>query len=553
MFLYTYENLKKASKTKKGKEYCKQLEKYYEQNFKNNPIKALTFSKFKLFHLTGNRTEYQNEYYDRRIRLNVLQVLSIYNNAYLEELEDVIFAICDEITWAIPAHCYDFETNTYKYREIDLQAVETAMYLAEIDYVFKDKLSPEIRNRIKYSLQERIVNQYENRTFKFDTMGNNWASVCSCGVGLTYLYAFPERFNLVKDRIFGGMERYLGKLDKDGYCSEGFAYWIYGFGFFTLFYDVYYQLTGEKPLILDSEVVKNSVKYAENSILGDGVYIPISDGALSSFSLEDDAVPVINNLFNANIQINGGKLGVSIGKALSLRRLYFINQKVKPCINTKKSLFFEKSQVLVEKTSNYIFIAKGGNNAEMHNHNDIGSFSIFKNGVQYIVDPGSGEYTKGYFGSEKERYSIETFVCNSLAHSVPIVDGLTQKYGKDYFASVLNRTKNNICYDLSSAYPNKVNKLTVNYTLNENGVTASYEAKGLQKGITFRFISFIKPKISGNKVLIGDMLVLASKVQNINVMRYEFSNHQAEKTTAYAIDYVFENISDINAQFDFNF
>ena len=267
MYLYSYENLLKASKTERGREYCNKLEKYYRENYENNPIKALSFSKFKLFHVSGDRTEYQNEYFDRRKRLNVLQVLSIYNDKYIEPLEDVISAICDEITWCIPAHCLNRETgNTYKYYEIDLCASETAMYLAEIDYVLKDKLCPEIRNRIKYSLKKKIVDVYENTVFGFDTMKNNWASVCSCGVGITYLYSFPERFNIVKDRIFSGMERYIKNLDKDGYCSEGYAYWIYGFGFFSLFYDVYTQLTGERPAILDSEVVKNTVRYAETMI-----------------------------------------------------------------------------------------------------------------------------------------------------------------------------------------------------------------------------------------------------------------------------------------------
>ncbi|MBR3805127.1 MAG: heparinase II/III family protein [Clostridia bacterium] len=553
MYLYSYENLLKASKTERGKEFCSQLEKYYKENYENNPVKALSFSKFKLFHLTGNRTEYQNEYFDRRKRLNVLQVLSIYNDKYLEPLEDVISAICDEITWALPAHCYDYQTNTYKYWIIDLNASETAMSLAEIDFVLKDKLSPDIRKRIKYSLQERIVDKYETNVFGFDTMGNNWASVCSCGVGLTYLYAFPERFDIVKDRIFSGMERYLSRLDKDGYCSEGYAYWIYGFGFFTLFYDVYTQLTGVRPKILDSEVVKNTVKYAEKTILGDGVFIPISDGALSNSTPEDDAMPVVNNLFGSNIKINGGKLGIPGYKTLSFRRLYFINQKVSVLDKVEDSLFFEKSQVLVEKRNNYIFISKGGNNAEMHNHNDIGAFSIFKNGVQYIVDPGAGEYTQGYFNSMKIRYSEETFVCNSLGHSVPIVDGVIQAYGKEYFATVLDRSKDGIVYDLSSAYPKKIEKLTVGYYFSDNGVSANYQAKGLEKGITFRFISFIEPKVIDNKVSIGEMTVLASETEKIDVKRYEFNNHQAKKTTAYAIDYIFENKTDINVQFDFKF
>ena len=554
MYLYSYENLVRASKTEKGKQYVEELKKCYEKNYKNRPIEALSFSKFKLFHVNGDRTQYQKEYFDRRNRLNVLQVLAISDDKYIEPLEDVISAICDEITWCLPAHCLIGETgNTYRYDELDLNASETAMFLAEISYVFGDRLSPDISNRIKYCLEERVVKTFENGVFPVDRMSNNWASVCGCGIGLTYLYAFPERFLLVKDRIFSAMERYLNRLDSDGYCSEGYAYWIYGFGFFALFFDVYCQLKNERPLILERSVVKNTIKYAESMILGDGVYVPIADGALSSSACEDDSIPVVNNLFNANVKINGGKIGILCNKALSFRRLYFINQEVNDKLIGERSLFFENSQVLVGKRKNYIFISKGGNNAEMHNHNDIGSFSIFKNGVQYIVDPGAGEYTNGYFNSHAVRYSESTFTCCSLGHSVPIVDGGIQVFGKQYYATVIDRNKDYIFYDITHAYPNEVDSLTVKYSLKENGVNASYSCKGLKKNITFRFITFIEPKIVGNDVLIGDMTVTASKVENVSVKSYEFSNHQAVKTTAYAIDYTFKDKADVNAEFNFDF
>ncbi|MBO7213857.1 MAG: heparinase II/III family protein [Clostridia bacterium] len=553
MYLYSFENLLKSSQTEKGKEFCNQVKKYYEENYEGKPILALPFSKFKLFHLTGDRTAYQKEYFDRISRLNALQILSITDDKYLEPLEDVISAICSEITWALPAHCLDRNTgNTYNYWEIDLNAAEIGMYLAEIDYVFKDKLSPDIRKRIKYSLEEKIVKPYETRVFGFDTMGNNWASVVSCGVGLTYLYAFPERFNIVKDRIFSAMERYINRLDKDGYCSEGYAYWIYGFGFFALFYDVYVQLTGDRPAILDCEVVKNTIKYAEATILDKGVFIPIADGALSSTASESDAIPVINNLFNSNIKINGGKWDINSYKALSFKRLYFINQDVSSSVKTESSLFFEKSQVLVEKRKNYIFIAKGGTNAEMHNHNDIGAFSIFKNGVQYVVDPGAGEYTNGYFNNMAVRYGKETFVCSALGHSVPIVDGQIQLYGKEYFASVLDKGKDYIVYDLTNAYPKKIKELKVEYSLKENGITAEYSCKGVKERVVFRFISFILPKLSSDEVFIGDMKITNDKNAIATVETAEFSNHQAKKTTVYAIDYAVSG-KDINIRFNFDF
>jgi len=552
MFLYSCENLIKSANTPKGKEYIEKLRACYEKDYENKPILALPFSKFKLFHINGDRTEFQNEYFDRRKRLMLLQVLSIVDDRYIEPLEDIISAICDELVWSLPAHCCDYETNTYKYFEIDLNASETALSLAETLYVLGDKLCPDIKKRIKHTLKEKIVDVCETTILPMDRMKNNWAPVCACGIGLTYLYIFPERFNIVKDRIFSAMERYINKLDSDGYCSEGFAYWVYGFGFFAMFYDVYCQLTEERPAILDIERVKNSIKYAENSILGDGVFVPISDGALSNKACECDTIPVVNHLFNANVKINGAKPNIPYYKAIGIRRLYHINQTAQTEIKSTANSYFEKSQVLVEKRKNYIFISKGGNNAEMHNHNDIGAFSIFKNGVQYIVDPGAGEYTSGYFNSAQIRYSKETFTCSAYAHSVPEIDNQLQQYGEKYFATVLDRGEDYIEYDLTNAYPEKPNELTVKYTLKENSVVASYKASGLKSGITFRFISFIEPKILGDKVMINDMAIVTDVKGEVKIEKVEYMNHQSKKTPAYIIDYN-SICKEISQNFEFKF
>ncbi len=550
MYIYSYENLLKASKTQRGREYLEKIKACYEKDYENKPILALPFSKFKLFHLTGNRTEFQNEYFDRRKRLMLLQLLAIIDDKYIEPLEDVISAICDELVWSLPAHCFDYDTNTYKYWEIDLNASETSFALAETLYVLGDKLCPDIKKRIKHTLKEKIIDVCETTLLPMDRMKNNWAPVCACGIGLTYLYIFPERFGIVKDRIFSAMNRYINEIDKDGYCSEGFAYWVYGFGFFATFFDVYCQITEDRPKILDNEVVKNSVKYAENSILGDGVFIPISDGCLDKNACECDTIPVVNSLFNANVRINGGNPNVPYYKPLGFRRLYYINQGVDAKIQESSSNFFEKSQVLVDKRKNYIFISKGGNNAEMHNHNDIGAFSIYKNGVQYIVDPGAGEYTAGYFGSIKSRYSKETFTCSAYAHSVPVVDNQIQVYGKEYFATVLSKGDDFIEYDLTNAYPNKIEKLTVKYVLEQTSVTASYFASGLKDCITFRFISFIEPKINGENLYINEMAV----VSNVNVTpvieKIEYKDHSAKLKNAYVIDYTVKG-KEISAKFEF--
>ena len=552
MYLYSYDNLSRIAKTEKGREYVEKVRECYEKEYANKPILALTYSKFKLFRKTGDRTQFQLEYFDRRKRFMLLQVLAVFDDKYLEPLEDIMAAICDEFCWTIPAHCpiWDKE-GEHDYTQVDLFNAETGFYLAETAYIFGDKLSIDLRNRIKLSLKRQIIDNYESRTFGFDTMKNNWATVCSCGIGLTYLYAFPERFKIVKDRIFTAMERYINNLDPDGYCSEGFSYWVYGFGFFTLFFDVYCQLTGERPAILDSERVKNTIKYAQNAVLEGGVFLPISDGGMTNEHAEENTLSVINRVFNVSVKIGNGRAVKPDTQVLGLRCLYSTSVVPPESKVEKGGVFFEKSQVLVVKKDGYDFISKGGNNAEMHNHNDIGAFSIFRKGVQYIVDPGAGEYTSGYFNDPTIRYSEKTFTCSSLGHSVPIIDGQVQDYGKDYFSTVLDRTDSSITYDLSTAYPKKLDKFTVTYGYEDNKVTASYSLKGLEKGATFRFISSIEPKIDSDGVLIKEMKITCDKKALPEVSVINYSSHGAIPKTAYAIDYSFNGDIDVSFNFDF--
>ena len=76
------------------------------------------------------------------------------------------------------------------------------------------------------------------------------------------------------------------------------------------------------------------------------------------------------------------------------------------------------------------FAAKGGNNDENHNHNDIGHFLCVFHGEMLLTDLGAGEYTKDYFGDG--RYDI---LCNrSMGHSVPLVNGREQCAGREYRA-----------------------------------------------------------------------------------------------------------------------
>jgi hypothetical protein len=100
-------------------------------------------------------------------------------------------------------------------------------------------------------------------------------------------------------------------------------------------------------------------------------------------------------------------------------------------------------------------VLKGGHNAELHNHNDVGSFSVVLGDRMLICDPGGEVYTARTFSGQR----YESKVLSSFGHAVPVVDGKLQRTGADARGVVLQAQfsdrEDSLKLDLRSAYPAK--------------------------------------------------------------------------------------------------
>ncbi len=97
--------------------------------------------------------------------------------------------------------------------------------------------------------------------------------------------------------------------------------------------------------------------------------------------------------------------------------------------------------------------AKGGHNAESHNHNDVGQFLVAVDGRPVLLDLGVGEYTRQTFGPE--RYDI--FTMQSQYHNLPLVNGVGQAPGRAFAArdaavSITDEAAG-LSLDVAGAYP----------------------------------------------------------------------------------------------------
>ncbi len=562
MFSYCYENLKRVAGTQKGKAFLEQVEKEYLSAYDGKVIPANNYSLIKLYYKEGNRALFEKEYFDKRKRLSFLQVLALKDERYIDALEEIMSAICDEFTWVLPAHNYDAKTGTFDRNVIDLFSSETAFYLAETIYALGEILSPDIKNRVKLLVEDRIIKNFENNWYWWKEADTNWASVCGLGVGLSYLYLFPERYDSVKDEIESYFKNYLNGIDGEGYCYEGSIYWGYGFTFFMLFYDVFVQLKG-RPEFLDSEKVKKVANYPMNTQMDKGVYAPYADGGRRYLDI-NGYLPcfyaikkVYGDKINCPIKVDATNFVNSV-RAFGFRFLLAteLENDGEEVLSENKYVYYNNAEVMVYKNKNYSFTAKCGNNNELHNHNDVGVFQIVKNSKRLIADLGAGEYTKNYF-IQSEKYKDDIFVCGSMSHSVPIVDGKYQEHGEEYVGKVLSVGEDHFEIDMSGAYEKGDHFVKVRYDLKENGVLVKYTFSGIKESIIFRFISEYAPKKNDKGIVIEEMTLSVDGDIEPTFSQKEYSPHSRPafvrnfgKGIAHIIDYT---IKESNGEKEFFF
>ena len=123
----------------------------------------LTFRLFHQFEATGDRAAYERVYFDRRRRLLGLALTSVIDetDTYLPALEDLIWAVCNEYTWALPAHLpvgveVAAANRVPPEKVVDLFAAHTAHALAEVASLLGERLDPWLHYRIRIEIERRI-------------------------------------------------------------------------------------------------------------------------------------------------------------------------------------------------------------------------------------------------------------------------------------------------------------------------------------------------------------------------------------------------------------
>ncbi len=437
----------------------------------STPIPPLPATLWLDFARTGCRENYEAPASQRRRMLWNLTLAECLENEgrFLDPLLNLAWAICEESSWAYPAHEATLTDVTYPY--LDLGVAGTAFTLAELDALVGNQLDPALAKRLRAEIDRRCFTPYLTRDdhwWLFQSKGRNaanWTAVCNAGIvgAAIYLERDPARLAAIIDRALHSLPDYLDSFDPDGGTSEGPGYWGYGFGHYVMLAHLLAQRTGGKIDLLAGDRLRKIATFPLRTLLSPGTYVNFSD-CDPAVVLEPALLHYLGNRLDVP-DLHGLALsqsGTAPHRAYfdwGLRSLFWLPPTDAPthyapaCHDWFSGLQWLFVRMDPADPNALVLAAKGGHNDEMHNQNDVGNFIVHWQGESLIADVGRGKYTKEYFG--EKRY--DHFVNSSFGHSVPVVNGQVQGTGAAFAAQLLaqqaGEQADTLLLDLTKVYP----------------------------------------------------------------------------------------------------
>lgn len=430
---------------------------------------AVTDTLYLEYSRTGSRTGYENVYNSRRDRLTTFAWAEALDGRgrYLAAVQREVDAILDEKAWTLPAH--DASLNNFNGRvvEVDLGAAMRGWSMATVAGWLGDSLGAARLARLQAEIRRRITDPYLNAIRNGPVGGmwwvhtnSNWNAVCHAGVVGATLAAVTDR--AVRAEVVASAEAnlpyFVSGFTDDGYCTEGIGYWSYGFGHHVLLGEAVSAATGGRLALVSGSKLERVTAYPVGMAILPRVYPAFSDNS-TTVQPANWVAPLARRLLDGGTA--PARLPAMGWAEVARDQLYISAVRVWTPSVAASALppqpelrhWFSGAQVLVARAADDFGAAiKGGNNDELHNHNDLGSFVIALGTTALLVDPGSEVYTARTFSAQR----YDSKVLNSYGHPVPVVGGKLQSTGAAYAARVLatdwTRDRDRLLLDLKGGY-----------------------------------------------------------------------------------------------------
>lgn len=496
--------------------------------YMGKPWNAIPNKVFAEFRTNGNRTNYEALSFGIRKQFACLVMAEIMQGKgrFLPSIRRGLHYFMEkEPWWGIPAH-YPKDHPERNTQPVDLFNAETSSMLAWTLYMLGDEIEKKekgLSNSVRKEIEYRFLHPtlYNKQGWKANA--NNWntwittnwlQTVLICEQDATNKNDSEDAKRLAKDRAaaFDGVKQCLRTFLKgypdDGGCEEGVGYWdCAGGSFFESLY--FMQFAPKQAQLQLNEAQKQKVeamgKFITTMYIDDLNFVNFSDAQANN-------IPNINILFPYGEYLNNEsmmQLAAYVGKKYQyfvkpstlflksgnypklgreLMLLSMLNklegtQAVQP---QTKDAYLANSQIMVTSNKDWFVAAKGGNNAESHNHNDIGNFIVYHHNQPVIIDLGRDTYTSQSFSSRR----FELMNCRSGYHNVPIINGMEQKDGKRYCAEMVKRemldTSSSLQMNLAKAYSKEAHvdiwqrTITLDRDYNWVEITEQYKLDSLE-------------------------------------------------------------------------
>ncbi len=488
---------------------------------------------FKEYSVNGNRTNYENESNKRRIQLACLVIAELRGQSgeFIPDIINGLHYFENEIWWGIPAH-YSFSEPRRDTQTVELVSAGTASLVAWTIYSLHDKLEKAehgICQRMNKEIERRMLIPALQNDYDWKRRTNNWNPwICSNWLTCIMLCEKDEeRKQKALQQIRKCMDIFYDNYPEDGGCDEGISYWDRSVASFIDCCILWEMITGEEFHVGRSDAKLHAmVSYVYRMYIGNNASVNFAD-AIPYPTLHPASAFLIGKYVNDstlcnysayvaknfNFENNPSRLFLTSGSFPDVGREILFLQHYEEFINTPavepliSDSWLPITQVFSARDKNGLFVAaKGGNNNESHNHNDIGNFIIYNKSNPVIVDLGVGTYTAQTFSSQR----YELMNTRSAYHNVPLINGIEQCDGAGYKATDISCSADSsiarFSLNIAEAYPSaaKVRSWQRTITMYRDSVIEIEEDINLKKNkgnTQLVFICYGQPTLSHEGII----------------------------------------------------
>ena len=488
---------------------------------------ALKAAHFLDYSRTGDRSRYQGERGQRRSNLSRLVAAECVEGKgrFVDQIVNGVWAICEETWGGVPAHV-GAQTAGSGLPDRDepvvaLFSAETAAQLAWTIYMLGPQLeevSPLILPRVRREIDRQILTPALKRD-DFWWMGfgrrrsvNNWNPwICSNWL-TSVLLIEQDKDRRVKSvaKIMRALDNFLNYYPEDGGCDEGPGYWGRAAGSLFDCLDLMHSATDGRFHVYDNALVQDIGRYIYRAHIDGGYFVNFAD-ASPRRRAGGDLVYRYGKAIGDPTMVAFGAWGDQqrtrrrrrIG-GQSWRGLQALfNEDDLTNISGKqphlRDVWLPHTQIFAARdrsgsSAGLYVAAKGGHNSESHNHNDVGNFVVYRDGLPVLIDVGVGTYTAKTFSGR--RYEIWTM--QSAFHNLPTVNGVMQKQGRLFAANDLvykeDGSLSELSLDIAGAYPEEAKLESWRRTIRLNRgrnveIVDSYRTSGSSSNVSITLMT----------------------------------------------------------------